>query len=510
MTPDNSNRVTRQLQRLSERLSEENPSLQGIVDTFRTLDQVGYAAGLLEPEEQSYAFSISWWPMIAILGTFSSGKSTFINEYIGAPVQRSGSQAVDDRFTVISYGNSEQVKELPGLALDGDPRFPFYRVSDEIERLSSGGGRTVDHFLSMKTIRSERLLGRILIDSPGFDADEQRATILQLTDHIIDLSDLVLVFFDARHPEPGAMRDTLEHLVNRVSARNDFTKLVFVLNQIDTTWREDNLEEVVSAWQRAVVRQGTATGRFYCIYNRSASVDIGDPKIRARYEQKSARDREEIHARITEICSSRSYRIVGALQAIAESIEKDALPTLAEALADWRRRVMQADLVMLGVAIAAMLYLGQRATGGFAPWLDGTVSAAAQAHPVLATLLGGGAAAVLLGIHFFNRRWTARRIERNLPTETPAGNLRAAFRRNTVFWRSIFRSAPAGLKRATVRQLHHLREQTEGYIQRLNNQFVDAGPAETPVAMPQAAPEPTRAPPQASPLTSGRPVTPEK
>ncbi|WP_410345443.1 dynamin family protein [Thioalkalivibrio sp.] len=487
------NRVNQQLSLLSNRLSEENPALEGVVDSFRALDRLGYSAGLMNPEEESYAFTISWWPMIAVLGTFSAGKSTFINEYIGATVQRSGSQAVDDRFTVISYGASEKVKELPGLALDGDPRFPFYRVSNEIERLSDGAGRTVDHFLAMKTVKSERLRGRILIDSPGFDADEQRATILQLTDHIIDLSDLVLVFFDARHPEPGAMRDTLEHLVNRVAARNDFTKLVFVLNQIDTTWREDNLEEVVSAWQRAVVRQGNATGRFYCLYNTGAAVEIGDEKVRARYEYKAARDREEIHAKIAEISSSRSYRIVGAMQAIAESMEMDAAPALKAALGRWRRWVVRADAAMMVVVLALVLYAAQAMADGFGPLLE-----AIQAHPVTSGLAVVVLLAVLLGIHFLNRRWAARRIARSLPDETASGNWRAAFLKNTVFWRSILRKSPAGLGRSALRQLHALRDQVEAYVQRLNNQFMDeravpksadAGTQPTRVPEPDAAGE---------------------
>jgi GTPase SAR1 family protein len=466
------NRVNQQLSLLSNRLSEENPALEGVVDSFRALDRLGYSAGLMNPEEESYAFTISWWPMIAVLGTFSAGKSTFINEYIGATVQRSGSQAVDDRFTVISYGASEKVKELPGLALDGDPRFPFYRVSNEIERLSDGAGRTVDHFLAMKTVKSERLRGRILIDSPGFDADEQRATILQLTDHIIDLSDLVLVFFDARHPEPGAMRDTLEHLVNRVAARNDFTKLVFILNQIDTTWREDNLEEVVAAWQRAVVRQGNATGRFYCLYNTGAAVEIGDAKVRARYEYKAARDRDEIHAKIAEISSSRSYRIVGAMQAIAESMEMDAAPALQGALGRWRRWVVRADAVMMAVVVIVVVYAAQAMADGFGPLLE-----AIPAHPVSSGLAAFVLLAVLLGIHFLNRRWAARRIARSLPDETASGNWRAAFFKNTVFWRSIFRKSPAGLGRGAIRQLHALRDQVEAYVQRLNNQFMDEGSA---------------------------------
>ena len=494
-------RVSQQLNLLSTRLAEENPALEGVLSPFQAIDRIGYAAGLLEPGEESYAFTISWWPMIAILGTFSAGKSTFINEYIGHKVQRSGSQAVDDRFTVISYGSTDTVKELPGLALDGDPRFPFYRVSDEIERLGDGGGRTVDHFLSMKTVQSERLRGRILIDSPGFDADEQRTTILQLTDHIIDLSDLVLVFFDARHPEPGAMRDTLEHLVNRVAARNDFTKLVFVLNQIDTTWREDNLEEVVSAWQRAVVRQGNATGRFYCIYNESAAVEIGDPQVRARYEQKASRDREEIHAKISEISSSRSYRIVGAMQAIAESIEMDAVPALTEAMHKWRRRVLQADVVLMALFLAAVIYGAQLLTGGFSAWFDGRLFQAVEARPWVSGVALILLVAFLLGIHFFNRGWVARRVERGLPQETATGNWRAAFRKNTVIWRSVFRKSPVGLGRGAVRQLHKLREQAEAYVQRLNNQFMDTGPSQPAGRADDANPETSRSPEGAGPKT---------
>ncbi|MEX2576184.1 MAG: dynamin family protein [Halofilum sp. (in: g-proteobacteria)] len=466
-------RVRKQLKLLSDRLAEENPVLEGVVDPFRELDRIGYAAGLIDPEEDSYAFTISWWPMISVLGTFSAGKSTFINEYVGATVQRSGSQAVDEKFTVISYGSREQVQELPGLALDGDPRFPFYRVSDEIERITDGGGRTVDHFLAMKTANSERLRGRILIDSPGFDSDEQRTTTLQLTDHIIDLSDLVLVFFDARHPEPGAMRDTLEHLVSRVSERNDFTKLVFILNQIDTTWREDNLEEVVSAWQRAVARQGNATGRFYCLYNATGAVEIGDPQVRQRYEEKSAHDRDEIHAKIREISSSRSYRILGALQAIAESIKMDALPTIRGALERWRRRVLQFDAVMMGALVAVLAVIGYQATGGLGPWIDGQAWTAMLNNPAWSTIGAVVILGALAGIHFFNRRWLARRVARDLPQESASGNWRAAFLKSTRPGRALF-ARPKGLGKRQLSRLHKLRDEAESYIQKLNNQFVDA------------------------------------
>ena len=465
-------RVDKQLTQLSQRLHDENPALNGIVGQFRHLDRIAYQAGLLDPEDESYAFTISWWPMIAVLGTFSAGKSTFVNEYLDRDVQRSGSQAVDDRFTVISYGAGDQVKELPGLALDGDPRFPFYRVSHEIDRLNDGAGRTVDHFLAMKTVPSERLKGRILIDSPGFDADEQRATILQLTDHIIDLSDLVLVFFDARHPEPGAMRDTLEHLVNRVAERSDFTKLVFVLNIIDTTWREDNLEEVVSAWQRAVVREGNTTGRFYRTYNERAAVDIPDAEVRARYQEKAKKDREEIYAKMSEITSSRSYRIVGTLQAMAESIEMDALPAVREAMSRWRRRVLWADAALMAIVLALVAWGAITLTGGTADWLDGTAFSTMEDHPV-ASVAGGIVLLVLLaGIHFMNRRWLSGRVARSLSSESTSGNWQSAFLKNTVWWRSIFRKTPVGMGKGRIRKLHALRDEAERMVQRLNNLFM--------------------------------------
>ena len=65
-----------------------------------------------------------------------------------------------------------------GVALDADPRFPFYRISHEIEEVSEGEGRRIDAYLQLKTCPSERLRGKILIDSPGFDADEVDARII--------------------------------------------------------------------------------------------------------------------------------------------------------------------------------------------------------------------------------------------------------------------------------------------------------------------------------------------
>ena len=61
-------------------------------------------------------------------------------------------------------------------------RFPFYRISDEIEKVTEGEGRRIDAYLQLKVTDSEVVRGKILIDSPGFDADAQRTATLKLTD----------------------------------------------------------------------------------------------------------------------------------------------------------------------------------------------------------------------------------------------------------------------------------------------------------------------------------------
>jgi len=331
--------IEQRLKNLESHLAQENPVLLSTVQSFRALDKVAQAMGLLAPD-QSYATQIPWWPLIAVLGTFSAGKSTFINHFLGHKIQRSGNQAVDDRFTVVCYAREATPHALPGIALDSDPRFPLYNISKDIEQAAAGEGKRIDTYLQLKTCPSESLRGKILIDSPGFDADAQRTATLRITDHIIDLSDLVLVFFDARHPEPGAMRDTLKHLVADTIGRPDAGKFLYILNQLDTTAREDNPEDVVAAWQRALGEEGLTAGRFYTIYNPEAAIPIEDEAKRKRFEAKRDLDLGEIHGRMQEVEIERAYRIVGALDKTAKDISDKAAPFLTNALGRWRRRTL--------------------------------------------------------------------------------------------------------------------------------------------------------------------------
>ena len=476
MTPRQA--LQQRLTALDTHLRAENPNLLPVIPTFRNFDRVLVRLGLLGPHE-SLTTRIPWWPMVAVLGTFSAGKSTFLNGYLGAPLQNTGNQAVDDKFTVICHGPETRREALPGTALNADPRFPFYRIADEIEKVAAGEGKRIDNYLQLKTLSGERARGKLFIDSPGFDADDQRRSVLRLVDHIVELSDLVLVFFDARHPEPGAMQDTLKHLVAKTVDRADARKVCYILNQVDTTAKEDNLEAVFGAWQRAIAQAGLVSGRFYAIYDDKSAVAIEDDAVRTRYRTRRDADLAEIHNRINEVEVARAYRIVGMIDSLVKELRGEVVPLLRAAMRRWRRLVLVGDVLWAGLlaglfgGIASLT--GPETVPAFLDWLVEARPAWAGGLPVRAVvafaLLGG-----LFGAgHFWIRALVARRVSKILPERfgDVELNLRQAFLRNTRFFRSIFRKRPVGWNSRAKKRIFAIREALAEHVQRINDLYTD-------------------------------------
>jgi len=476
MTENTRASVKDQINQLISHLKLENPELLGVVRSFRSLDRVAYKLGLLDRTE-SYATKIPWWPLISVLGTYSSGKSTFINQLLGQPLQKTGNQAVDDKFTVICYGPENIPRVLPGIALDSDPRFPLYKISREIDKALEGEGERLDSYLQLKTCNSEKLRGKIIIDSPGFDADAQRTSTLRITDHIIDISDLVLVFFDARHPEPGAMRDTLDYLVSGTLKRSDFNKFMHILNQIDNAAREDNPEEVVAAWQRALAQKGLTAGRFYRIYDPVAAVPIENPHLRQRFEAKREQDVGEILHRIGELEVERSYRVVGKLEQTARNIREQFVPQLKSARQSWRRRVFWHDAIAFGTVIVLLLVI----TGALGhweglrfqpPWLDTVMES-----PLL---LWGGLIVIALAalqLHRFLRKRAAAKVLRKMREDRAlaedAESVANAFEMNVRSWWPFVFTTPRGWNMWSRRRLDAVLSESHRAIKELNDRYTD-------------------------------------
>ena len=459
------------VKRLEKHLKQENPVLAGVVRSYQQLDRIARRLGLLEPDD-SYAAKVSWWPVISVLGVFSSGKSTFLNEYTKQELQRTGNQAVDDKFTVICFGTEETPTVLPGMALDADPRFPFYQISQEIQRLAEGEERSVDSYLQLKTCRAETLRGRIFIDSPGFDADKQRTSTLHITNHIIDLSDLVLVFFDARHPEPGAMGDTLQHLVAETVSRPDANKFLYILNQIDNSAREDNPEEVVAAWQRALAQHGLTAGRFYRIYARHAALPVEDDEVRERLERKRDEDLADIEERIRQVEVERAYRVVGMLDKTARHLRDNMVPRLVEARRTWQRRTLWLTLSVFGVLAAGLAYWS--ISGGYWDGLNFTPVTGLDDIAQIA-LLGVALVAVFYLYHVL-RRLAGRTVLRGLRRDASLGDdqeaLSHAFASNVKgWWHSLLSNKPRGWSWRTRRQLEALLAEADSFVQKLNDRY---------------------------------------
>ncbi|MCG6943684.1 MAG: dynamin family protein [Thiohalocapsa sp.] len=469
--------VQKRLSDLESHLEQENPILLNAVQSFRALDRVAYDMALL-PENRSFASQVPWWPLISVLGTFSAGKSTFINDFLGHNIQRTGNQAVDDRFTVIVYSPEERSRTLPGIALDSDPRFPFYQMSQQIERVTGGEGKRIDAYLQLKTCHTDQLKGKILIDSPGFDADAQRDTILSITDHMIGLSDLVLVMFDARHPEPGAMRDTLKHLVVETKNRADSNKFLFILNQIDTSSKEDNPEDVVAAWLRALGEVGLTTGRFYTIFSPAAA-PIADPVRRERFEAKRDADLKEIYERMDQVEVERAYRIISALRKTATELADDTIPLLTRALRRWRSRTLWLDLVVLLAAAGGFLFWsisvgdwhGLSYQPAWLAWLDAQgITRGKQ--------IGIGVVAVLaILLHLGVRRLAAAGargwLKRQLKGKQLPGEPLAAFNANIKRWGQELMGRPAGYSSWSDGRIIEVLRDCENYVQSLNERFTN-------------------------------------
>jgi hypothetical protein len=469
-------KINQRLRKLEKHLKQENPILSDVVQNFRELDQISRRLGFFQREE-SHATRTPWWPLISILGIYSAGKSTFINNYIQYNLQAVGIQAVDDKFSVICFTRDKKDRVLPGLALDADPRFPLYKISQAIEEVAEGQGEYIDAYLQLKTCPSEILRGKILIDSPGFDADDQRTSTLRITDHIIDLSDLVLVFFDARHPETGSMRDTLQHLVKATVNRRDSNKFLYILNQIDVTAKEDNLEEVFAAWQRALAQYGLTAGSSYAIYNQESAIPFEDEDVRIRFEGKREADCSAIYNRIDQVGVERAYRIVGMLEQTAQMLKQDVLSLLQRFIENWRRKVLWLEGT-IGAAII-LIFLGLTVWGGYwegislkLPFWNLTTNNNYAKYGAIFALL-----AVAAYVHFRIRRWAAQKVISKLLPEVKNPdqhvNYKRAFHKSSRWWRSIFLPNPAGWGQRTAVRLDQVLEDSNAYIQKLNDEYTN-------------------------------------
>ena len=204
-------------------------------------DLLAMVEDYLSPVALRYGYSespleanIKWRPQVLVLGNYSSGKSTLINDFLGADIQATGQAPTDDSFTVITYDGSAAgadeiriTEERDGKYLLNDPEYPY-------DSLKKHGQRFASHF-RLKKVNSPFLKNLAIIDTPGMlDSITERDRGYNYQDVIGDLAqiaDLVLVLFDPH--KAGTVREAYTSLRDTLPTRTFEDRILFVLNRID-------------------------------------------------------------------------------------------------------------------------------------------------------------------------------------------------------------------------------------------------------------------------------------
>lgn len=212
------------------------------IDTLRT-ELVDMVKENLSPVAMDYGYSeapleanIKWRPLVLVIGNYSSGKSTLINDFLGGNIQATGQAPTDDSFTVITYDDSDTVSESPqvhtieerdGKFLMNDPDYPF-------ESLKKYGQRFAAHF-RLKKVNSPFLKNLAIIDTPGMHdsiSEQDRGYNYQ---HVIgdlaEIADLILVLFDPH--KAGTVQEAHTSLKETLPVKTFEDRILFVLNRID-------------------------------------------------------------------------------------------------------------------------------------------------------------------------------------------------------------------------------------------------------------------------------------
>ncbi|MGH8514480.1 MAG: hypothetical protein ACREV8_11185, partial [Gammaproteobacteria bacterium] len=223
----------------------------------------------------------------------------------------------------------------------------------------------------------------------------------------------------------------------------------------------------------ALASAGLTAGRFYRIYNLEAANPIDDDNLRQRFEQKRFVDMAELLGRMQQVEVERCYRIIGVLEKTAKAIQDDFVPRISATKRKWKLRVLLLDALVYGFIFSVLLASGISA--GW--WADGSP---AWLHNLPDPLQLAGAAvviALLVYPHFALRQLAAKTVIKGLRRESLSQEIKdsliRAFKQNTRFMRSIFRTTPVGWGRRAQRGIIRVLSDADRYVESLNDRFAN-------------------------------------
>ncbi len=347
----------------------------------------------LSPVSSHYGYSdvpletnIRWRPMVLIIGNYSSGKSSLINEFLGTQIQATGQAPTDDSFTVITYddsvGEDEPIhvtEERDGKALLNDPEYPF-------TTLKKHGQRFASHF-RLKKVNSPFLKDLAIIDTPGMlDSITERDRGYDYQEVVGDLAqkaDLVLVLFDAH--KAGTIREAYKSIRETLTANTFEDRIIFVLNRIDECTCLDDLLRVYGAlcWNLSQITGRKDIPLIHMTYSPHASGNSHQSVRCADYLPLLENQREQLK----KIISRTPRRRLDHLATFVET-HGERLTHYLEALSSFRKatRAYRTRMTLKGFLVSLL-------AGGVAAF---ALMAAGLPDPILLLSVGGGVAGIFM------------------------------------------------------------------------------------------------------------------
>ena len=344
---------------LEKHLADQNPVLLQASKVFHELDQITYDLGLLDKGD-STASKISWWPIITVIGAPTSGSAKFINQALKSDILPTSLQAPSSKFSILNHSNSEHSVSLPGTALDGDTRLPFYQISEKIDRIKQGEGSRINSYMEIKTVNSDVLNGKIIVNAPCFQTDANDEVIAFLTQHIVEMSDLVLVFFDAAKPDLEPLRETLTKFFTEVANTQDANKFIFVINQTGAATGSIDL----TLWKKQLAQFGLESGQFITLQGQTPAVQkqntggfmsqkptVTKPSVVVDPELK------KVEHRIANIKIESAYRILSSLEQSINEVSDLVIPEVQKAIDTWKERSQFTSGLILAFFMFVLIFI---------------------------------------------------------------------------------------------------------------------------------------------------------
>jgi EH domain-containing protein 1 len=372
---------------------------------------LGIVSDLLSPVALRYGYSevpletnIKWRPQVLLLGNYSSGKSTLINEFLGGTVQPTGQAPTDDSFTIITYDDSVPEEEGVRVTEERDGKYLLSSPEYPYEMLKKHGQRFAAHF-QLKKVNSPFLKNLALIDTPGMlDSITERDRGYNYQDVIGDLAqiaDLVLVLFDPH--KAGTVREAHTSLRETLPARTFEDRVLFVLNRIDECASLNDLLRVYGTlcWNLSQITGRKDIPMIRLTYSPHASTRTdGDLNQESGYLSYLDNQREDLKRAILEAPRHR-------LDNLATFVEthSERLSHFLEALINYRKKLRHFQAKFFGVGFILSILVATIVTGG--TMISGLLPSMSQT-----VYLSVGAGATLLLLFFWMtiaiKRFSAR------------------------------------------------------------------------------------------------------